>query len=85
MNSRVVPPFPESPRKFLVGNFIGLPRKPSYLALYRSARMERAVPAPQMILFSFEKLVNSYETSVYFKTIHSGEGKTAFPVESAST
>ena len=47
-----------------------------YLALYRSARMERAVPAPQMILFSFEKLVNSYETSVYFKTIHSGEGKT---------
>ena len=34
MTSRVVPPFPESPRKFLVGNFIGLPRKPSYSAFF---------------------------------------------------
>ena len=34
MNSRVVPPFPESARKFLVGYFIGLPRKPSYSAFF---------------------------------------------------
>ena len=33
-NSRVLPPFPESPRKFLVGNFIGFPRKPSYSAFF---------------------------------------------------
>ena len=33
-NSRVMPPFPESARKFLVGNFIGLPRKPSYSTFF---------------------------------------------------
>ena len=46
-----------------------------YLALYRSARLERAVPSPQTILFNFEQLVATYNTSVFFKTIHSSEVK----------
>ena len=46
-----------------------------YLAMYRSARLERAVPSPQTLLYNFENLVDSYKTSVFFKTIHSSESK----------
>jgi len=46
-----------------------------YLALYRTARLERAVPAPQVILYNFEQLVNSYNVSVFFKTINSSDSK----------
>ena len=47
--------FPESARKFLVGNFIGLPRKPSYSAFFYSciilASFFRYVLKFNMLLF----------------------------------
>lgn len=46
-----------------------------YLALYRNARIEKVVPSPQTILYNFENLVESYNFSVFFKTIHSSDYK----------